>query len=99
MVFISSAWVPKPLIRPSSSTRMRSACSTEDTRWAMMNFVVSGISSAKARRILASVAVSTAEVESSRMRTLGFFSRARAMHSRCFWPPETLVPPCSMRVS
>ena len=48
----------------------------------MMNFVVSGISWAKARRIFASVAVSTAEVESSRISTLGFFSRARAMHSR-----------------
>ena len=21
------------------------------------------------------------------------------MHRRCFWPPETLVPPCSMYVS
>ena len=29
-------------------------------------------------------AVSTAEVESSRIRILGFFSSARAMHSRCF---------------
>ena len=27
---------------------------------------------------------STAEVESSRIRILGFFSRARAMHRRCF---------------
>ena len=75
---------------------MRSASCTLETRWAMMNFVVSGISWAKARRIFASVAVSTAEVESSRISTLGFFSRARAMHSRWRWPPETLVPPCSM---
>ena len=64
----------------------------------MMILVVPGIFSAKAARILASVAVSTAEVESSRMRTLGFFSRARAMHSRCFCPPETLAPPRSIRV-
>ena len=40
---------------------------------------------------MASVWVSTAEVESSRIRIFGFFSRARAMHSRCFWPPETLA--------
>ena len=38
----------------------------------------------------ASVWVSTALVESSKISTLGFFSSARAMHRRCFWPPETL---------
>ena len=62
------------------------------------DLVVPGMRWAKARRILASVAVSTAEVESSRISTLGRFSRARAMHSRCFWPPDTLAPPRSMRV-
>ena len=71
-----------PLMTPSSSTRIRSAPDTLETRWAMINLVVSGISRAKAWRMRASVAVSTAEVESSRMSTLGFFSRARAMHSR-----------------
>ena len=39
---------------------------------------------AKALRIIASVRVSTAEVESSRMRIFGFFSKALAMHRRCF---------------
>ncbi|SCI60618.1 Protein of uncharacterised function (DUF1602) [uncultured Blautia sp.] len=62
----------------------------------MMNLVVSGISSRNALRIRASVLVSTAEVESSRIRILGCFSRARAMQSRCFCPPETLEPPCSI---
>ena len=47
----------------------------------MMNFVVSGISSVKARRIRVSVRVSTALVESSRISILGFFSSARAMHT------------------
>ena len=60
--------------------------------------VVPGISSRNALRILASVAVSTALVESSRIRTLGLRSRARAMVRRCFWPPETLLPPCSIQV-
>ena len=46
-----------------------------------------------------SVAVSTALVESSSMSILGFFSRARAMHSLCFWPPETFEPPCSISES
>ena len=65
----------------------------------MMIFVVPGMRWANARRILASVAVSTAEVESSRISTRGFLSNARAMHRRCFCPPETFVPPCSMCVS
>ena len=80
-------------------TRMMSASWTEATRWAMMSLVILGSSSRKALRILASVWVSTAEVESSKIRIFGFFSRARAMQSRCFWPPETLAPPCSMKRS
>ena len=52
----------------------------------------------KAWRMLASVAVSTALVESSRMRIFGFLSRALAMQRRCFWPPETLAPPRSIQV-
>ena len=47
----------------------------------MMNFVVSGIFSRNAFRIEASVAVSTALVESSRIRIFGFFRSARAMQS------------------
>lgn len=78
--------VPKPLTRPSSRTRMRSASCTLEMRWAMMIFVVFGISSRRALRMRASVAVSTALVESSRIRIFGFFSRARAMHRRCFLP-------------
>ena len=35
-------------------------------------------------RIFPSVAVSTALVESSKIRTLGCLSRVRAMHKRCF---------------
>ena len=59
----------------------------------MMMVVVPGISVSKALRMRVSVLVSTADVESSRMRTFGSLSRARAMHRRCFWPPDTLVPP------
>ena len=29
----------------------------------------------------------------------GFFTSARAMESRCFWPPERFRPPCSSRKS
>ena len=46
--------------------------------------VASESSSRKARRISASVAVSTALVESSRIRIFGFFSNALAIQRRCF---------------
>ena len=62
----------------------------------MMILVVFGILVLNASRILASVAVSTAEVESSKISTFGFFSSALAMQSLCFWPPETFVPPRSI---
>ena len=65
----------------------------------MMIFVVLGISSRKAFLIRASVLVSTALVESSRIRIFGFFSRALAIQSLCFWPPETLFPPSTIWVS
>ena len=77
-------------------TIIMSASCTEATRWAMIIFVVSGMKDLKPARMSASVRVSTALVESSRMRTFGFLRSARAMHRRCFWPPETLVPPCSI---
>ena len=91
--------MPTSLIRPSSRTTIRSASMTELSRWAMMILVVSGQTVRKASRMEASVAVSTALVESSRMSILGFFSRARAMHRRCFWPPDTFTPPCPRSVS
>ena len=76
--------MPTSFTMPLSSTTIMSASCTEAIRWAMMSLVVPGISSRKAWRIMASVRVSTAEVESSRMRILGFFSSARAIQSRCF---------------
>ena len=72
---------------------------TEVTRWAMMILVVSLSRVRNASRILASVAVSTAEVESSRISTRGFFKMARAMQRRCFCPPETFTPPWPRSVS
>ena len=54
---------------------------TDEIRCAIISFVVPGISSLKARLILASVAVSTADVESSKIRIFGFLRRALAIHS------------------
>ena len=63
-------------------------------------FVVIGVSipvvSLIAWRSLASVEKSRAEALSSRMRISGLRTRARAMVSRCFWPPERLPPSCSI---
>ena len=86
----------KPSTFPSFITMIRSASMTDEIRCAMMSLVVPGIVFARAARIFESVAVSTAEVLSSSMSILGFLSRALAIHRRCFWPPDTLVPPCSM---
>ena len=65
----------------------------------MMILVVSGMLFASPSRILASVAVSTALVESSRISTLGDFRMALAMQSLCFCPPDTLTPPWPSSVS
>ena len=70
---------------------MRSASFTPEMRWEMMNFVVFGIFSRNALRIEASVAVSTALVESSRIRIFGFFKSALAMQRRCFCPPDSAL--------
>lgn len=86
----------KPFTLPSSRTRILSASCTLEILCAMISLVVPGMAFVKALLIFASVAVSTALVESSRISTLGFFSSALAIHSLCFWPPDTLVPPCSI---
>ena len=61
-----------------------------------MIFVTSGKVSLNPFLIKASVFVSTALVESSRIKIFGFLRIARAIQSLCFWPPLTLAPPCSM---
>jgi hypothetical protein len=49
--------------------------------------------------IARSVAVSRWLVASSKMRTSGLLSNARAIASRCRWPPEKLAPRSPTRVS
>src|SRR6185436_17235238 len=43
-------------------------------------------------RIFSSVVASTLESASSRMRICGCRASARAIATRCFWPPERLMP-------
>ena len=71
---------------------------TDVTLCAMIIFVTS-FRAASASRIFFSVAVSTALVESSKIRIFAFPISARAMQRRCFWPPERLLAPCSSTVS
>ena len=56
-------------------------------------------SSSKACWILISVAVSKADVASSRIRIGGFFRKQRAIETRCFCPPERSIPRSPISVS
>ena len=67
-----------------TASATQSASMTELIRCAIIIFVISLYSECSASRIARSVAVSTALVESSKIRIFGHFSKALAMHSRCF---------------
>ena len=85
-----------PRRRPcrSSSSTTRSASAIVAGRWAMMIVVRPSITSASAARISCSLVGSTDEVASSRIRTRGSASTARAIAMRWRWPPES-EKPCS----
>src|SRR5699024_7113591 len=91
----SSAWVPCAMIRPLSSTRIRSAVVMVAMRCATMSISASRVSGTSAARSFASVVRSRALKESSNRYSDGSAARARAMHSRCRCPPGSLVPPCA----
>lgn len=93
LVCKSSSWDAKPLILPSSNTSILSAPCILDILCEIIILVVPGILVANASLILASVAVSTALVESSSISTFGFLRSALAIQSLCFCPPDTLLPP------
>ncbi|OPZ34447.1 MAG: hypothetical protein BWY99_02532 [Synergistetes bacterium ADurb.BinA166] len=59
-------WVPLPTIRPSSTTRIRSASFTVLTRWAITISVAPLIDFLRAFRRFLSVSKSRAEKESSK---------------------------------
>ena len=86
-------------MRPSSSTKICSACRIVLIRCATMMTVLSLTFSVSALRSAASVFISRAEKLSSKIKIFGFFRSARAMPRRCFWPPETLLPPCAIGLS
>jgi len=102
---ISSPKRPSSTTRPFASTAMRSAPVMVLRRCAMTRLVRfapappppptpaarpdsrSSMAACTAR----SEALSSAEVASSSSRIRGFRSSARAMHTRCRWPPDSVV--------
>ena len=80
---------------------MRSACITVERRWAIRIVITSRLlaTSRIVRLISSSVRESSEEVASSKTSRCGRRSRARAMESRCFSPPETFTPPSPITVS
>mmetsp|Transcript_54570 Transcript_54570/g.168029 ORF Transcript_54570/g.168029 Transcript_54570/m.168029 type:complete len:111 (+) Transcript_54570:520-852(+) len=79
-------------------TRIWSACCTVDRRCATM-IVVRPARDARACWTSFSVLLSSADVASSSTTIGGFFSRQRAIATRCFSPPESLSPRSPTTVS
>ena len=63
-----------------------------ERRWAITIVVVSFEIAARLAWTACSVALSSAEVASSKIKIRGRFRMARAMATRCFSPPESLRP-------
>src|SRR5882762_7537613 len=95
----SSACVPCATIAPRSMTTMRSACCTVARRCAMASVVRPLSSAASACCTMRSLAASSELVASSSSNIGRSVSRARAMDSRCRWPPDSVTPRSPSAVS
>ena len=89
---ISSPWVPCSVTRPPSSTRILSAPTTVESRWAIMMTVRSFVSRAKAFWIKASFSGSAKAVASSSTTMGASFKMARASAMRCASPAGKIGP-------
>ena len=78
---------------------MRSASLIVLSRWATSTTVLPARAVWRLSWIARSVAVSRWLVASSKIRTSGRRSSARAIASRCRWPPDRLAPRSPMTVS
>mmetsp|Transcript_64827 Transcript_64827/g.198252 ORF Transcript_64827/g.198252 Transcript_64827/m.198252 type:complete len:148 (-) Transcript_64827:2363-2806(-) len=90
----NSSWVPCSTTRPSSNTTILSQALIVVRRCAMTRAVawVASTRASKARWTTFSLAGSSAEVASSRIRNCGSRTIARAMAMRWRWPPESVRP-------
>mmetsp|Transcript_74344 Transcript_74344/g.177331 ORF Transcript_74344/g.177331 Transcript_74344/m.177331 type:complete len:93 (-) Transcript_74344:1592-1870(-) len=73
------------------------------SRWAMETVVMLWLfcprRESKVSWTIRSDSLSRAEVASSRSKSWGLLARARAMASRCRWPPDSKPPPAPTKVS
>mmetsp|Transcript_23291 Transcript_23291/g.76526 ORF Transcript_23291/g.76526 Transcript_23291/m.76526 type:complete len:104 (-) Transcript_23291:1389-1700(-) len=92
--FTSSACVPASATTPPETTKMASALRTVDRRWDTESVVMPPRSWrwSSVDWTSFSLALSSADVASSKSRSFGFLRKARAMEMRCFWPPEMRTP-------
>mmetsp|Transcript_9796 Transcript_9796/g.16264 ORF Transcript_9796/g.16264 Transcript_9796/m.16264 type:complete len:186 (-) Transcript_9796:469-1026(-) len=90
----NSLWLPCSTTRPSLTTAIVSACRIVESLCAIMTLVrcsVATISSSAACTTF-SLALSSADVASSKSSTAGCRTRARAIATRCFCPPDSFSP-------
>mmetsp|Transcript_60941 Transcript_60941/g.98676 ORF Transcript_60941/g.98676 Transcript_60941/m.98676 type:complete len:189 (-) Transcript_60941:1610-2176(-) len=87
----SCAGVPSSTMTPFSTTTMRCTLASVDSRCAMISVVAADWAPAEssAACTVRSLVVSSAEVASSKSIMRGARIRARAMHTRCRWPPDS----------
>jgi drug/metabolite transporter (DMT)-like permease len=96
----SNSWCdPDSTTRPPSITLITSALTIVDSRCAIAIVVRDPISASSAFCTSRSLAVSSADVASSRIRIRGSWSSTRAMASRCFSPPDSRYPRSPTTVS
>mmetsp|Transcript_69027 Transcript_69027/g.122935 ORF Transcript_69027/g.122935 Transcript_69027/m.122935 type:complete len:160 (-) Transcript_69027:804-1283(-) len=89
---MSCAWLPFSRITPSAQTKITSQSEIVDRRCAMAKEVRPTLAASKACCTTFSLAVSKALVASSNSNTGGSRARALQIATRCFCPPESLLP-------
>ena len=82
----SSSWEPRSMMCPCSRTMMQSLLRTVESLWAITKVVLPSISLSIPSCTSFSVRVSMELVASSRIRTGGSATAARAMERSCRWP-------------
>mmetsp|Transcript_36210 Transcript_36210/g.111026 ORF Transcript_36210/g.111026 Transcript_36210/m.111026 type:complete len:87 (-) Transcript_36210:1241-1501(-) len=81
---------------PLRSTAILSAFLIVERRCAMVTVVrlCCDTMLSSAACTIRSLSLSSADVASSSSSTAGLRTMARAIATRCFWPPESMPPPC-----
>mmetsp|Transcript_48824 Transcript_48824/g.119554 ORF Transcript_48824/g.119554 Transcript_48824/m.119554 type:complete len:196 (-) Transcript_48824:1440-2027(-) len=96
---MSSSCVPRSTMRPLATTAMMSALRIVLRRCAITTVVRPTDTRSSASCTMRSERVSSADVASSSSSTRGLRRMARAIDTRCFWPPDSCAPPSPRSVS